>query len=287
MTTRSMSSVSVTMAMLAFVNVVVAQTVAKPTATPAPAPRTVDGKPDLSGVWGVINRAPGIDTRKREESVVVEKIYGRLESTPPAMTPWEEERYLYNRDPRKSSTENFGAREELKPSHHCVPYGPVVLNSNMAGSGEAIGGYEIIQSARRVLIIYELDHNVRQIWTDGRGHPSKDELDYTWMGDSIGRWEGDTLVVDTVGIRNEPWIDLAGHVSSRQMRMEERYTRLDHDTMRVEWTVDDPIAFTKPWTQKMYNRLRNWDLAEDVRCYPGSQELRNQEQIFHFGATNQ
>lgn len=291
MTSRSRGSIFVVVTMLPFADLVFAQTVTTPAANAAPAPRTADGKPDLSGVWGVINRAPGIDSRKREESAIVEKLYGPLTNTAPAMTAWEAERYLYNQDPRKSTNPSvdggFGGRQELKPSYHCVPYGPSVLMSLLQGNAEAIGGYEIIQSPRRVLIIYELDHNVRQIWMDGRGHPPKDELDYTWMGHSIGRWEGDTLVVDTVGLRNEPWLDGGGHVSSKQMRMEERFRRLDHDTVRVDLTLYDPIAFTKPWTRSMYNRLRNWDLAEDVRCYPGSQELRNQEDLFHFDSAAQ
>jgi hypothetical protein len=298
MKNRSLGPMFVVVAMLSFTGVVFAQTaviggkpVSKPSLTPAKTARTPDGKPDLSGVWGVINRAPGLNTRKREESVVVEKLYGPLVNTEPAMTPWEAERYLYNHDPRKSANPSvdasFGGRQELKPSYHCVPYGPSTLFYLLQGNAEAVGGYEVIQSLNRVLIIYELDHNVRQIWMDGRGHPPKDELDLTWMGNSIGRWDGDTLVVDTVGMRNEPWLDGDGHVSSKQLHMEERFQRLDHDTMRVDVTLTDPIAFTKPWTRSMYSRLRPWDLAEDVRCYPGSQELRNQEEIFHFSITDE
>lgn len=263
----------------------------KPSLTPEKTPRRPDGKPDLSGVWGVINRAPGIDTRKREESAVVEKLYGPLTNERPAMTPWAAERFLYNTDPRKSINPSvdaaFGGRQELKPAYHCVPYSPSYIFALLQGNAEAVGGYEIIQSANRVLIIYELDHNVRQIWLDGRPHPSKDDLDLTWMGHSTGKWEGDTLVVDTVGLRNESWLDGNGHVSSKQSHMVERYQRLDKDTIRVDLTIDDPVALTEPWHRSMYNRLRPWDLAEDVRCYPGSQELRNQEDIFHFDTTEQ
>ena len=247
-----------------------------------PAPRAPDGKPDLSGVWGVVDRAPGIDTTAREESVYLEKMYGRLQNSPPSRTAWAQERFLYNDDPRKSKDgidSDFGAREELNPMEHCVPYGPSLLIIN--NGAVAVGGYEIIQTPRRVLIIYEQDHNVRQIWMDGRGHPPKEELEPSWMGHSIGRWEGDTLVVDTVGLRNEPWLDGGGNVSSKQLQMEERYQRLDRDTLKVQLTLTDPIAFTKPWVRSTYRRLRNWDLAEDVRCYPGSEQLRNQEELFH------
>jgi hypothetical protein len=80
-----------------------------------PAPRTPDGGPDLSGVWGVTDRAPGIDTTAREESAFLERLYGPLVNEAPVRTPWAEERYVYNQDPRPG----FGAREELKPALHC------------------------------------------------------------------------------------------------------------------------------------------------------------------------
>ena len=274
MKNRFVGSILGVAAMLAFACVVLAQTAAqRGTQAVQPAPRTPDGKPDVSGVWGVPDRGgPDVDRLAREESRVMEQRYGRLENPRPSRTPAAEMRYQYNRDPRPG----YSDREELNPAHHCVPYGPAYLITGT--SGENVGGYEIIQSPRRVLIIYELDHNIRQIWMDGRGHPP--DLEHTWMGDSIGRWDGDTLIVDTVGLRNEPWLDGGGNVHSKQLRMEERYRRLDHNTMLVELTLTDPLAFTRPWTRRMYRALRNWDLAEDVRCYADSPELRNQKEVF-------
>ena len=247
-----------------------------------PATRAPDGKPDLSGVWGVVDRAPGLNTTAREESAFLEKLYGRLQNERPSRTPWAEERWLYNDDPRKSADGidgDFGARQELNPMEHCVPYGPSLLIINNGAIG--VGGYEIIQTPRRILIIYEQDHNVRQIWMDGRPHPPKEELERSFMGHSIGHWEGDTLVVDTAGLRNEPWLDGGGNVSSKELSMVERYQRLDKNTLKIQLTLTDPIAFTKPWTRSTYRRLRDWDLAEDMRCWPGSEQLRNQEDIFH------
>jgi hypothetical protein len=261
-----------------------AQTAVKQKIGPVrPAPRTSDGKPDFSGVWGVPDRAPGINTTEREESVHLEKLYGRPQNAQPSRTPWAEEIFLYNDDPRKSKDDvdgDFGAREELNPLEHCVPYGPSLLV--LSGGAISVGGYEIIQSPKRILIIYEQDSTVRQIWMDGRSHPPADELEPTFMGHSIGKWEGDTLVVDTVGLRNEPWLDGRGNVSSKQLRMIERYQRVDHDTLKVELTLIDPVAFTKPWVRSGYRRLRNWDLAEDLRCWPGSEQLRNQQDVFYF-----
>ena len=284
MRNRLTGSISAVVVLLVVAGVVQAQVAVrqKLVTEVKPAPRTADGKPDLSGVWGVVDRAPGLNTTAREESAFLEKLYGKLQNERPARTPWAEERYLYNDDPRKSADGidgDFGAREELNPMEHCVPYGPSLLIINNGAVG--VGGYEIIQTPRRILIIYEQDHNVRQIWMDGRGHPPKDELEPTWMGHSIGRWDGNTLVVDTVGLRNEPWLDGGGNVSSKQLSMEERYQRLDNNTLKIQLTLTDPIAFTKPWVRSTYRRLRDWDLAEDVRCYPGSEQLRNQEEIFH------
>src|SRR5690349_7635278 len=165
----------------AILNAQIAQTIAKPKEdTVKPAPRSADGKPDLSGVWGVVDRAPGIDTTAREESRFLEKLYGRLQNEPPSRTPWAEERYVYNRDPRKSKDgldPDFGAREELNPAEHCVPYGPSMLIIDNGAVG--VGGYEIIQTPKRVIIFYERDHTIRQIWMDGRGHPAEGELEYT------------------------------------------------------------------------------------------------------------
>src|SRR5947207_3496623 len=125
MRNRLMGSTAVLLLSLAGVlSAQTAQTVSKPRADAVkPAPRAADGKPDLSGVWGVVDRAPGINTTAREESTFLEKLYGRLQNEQPSRTPWGEERYVYNSDPRKSTDgrNQFGAREELNPAEHCVP----------------------------------------------------------------------------------------------------------------------------------------------------------------------
>jgi len=242
-----------------------------------PAPRTPDGKPDLSGVWGVVDRATGVDRIGGEESRVIYERYGRLPANEPIeRTPWAQLRWEYNKDPRPG----FGAREALDPGWKCIPHGPA--RQILGTSGEFVGGYEIIQSPRRVLIIYERHNQVRQIGMDGRGHPDPQELEHTHMGHSIGRWEGDTLVVDTVGILPDDWLDGAGNVYSKELRIEERYTRLDYETKRVEVTFHDPVALQKPLTRRMYRKLRDWDLFEDVRCWAGSRDQVNQEDLFTF-----
>ena len=239
-----------------------------------PAPRTPSGKPDLSGVWA----QPSTD-----ESALLAKTLPPFRATPVELTPWAAERYDYNRDARKAPpalgdyAEGFGGRRELNTMLRCMPAGAPYL---IAGWG-SVSPSEIIQTDRRVLIHYEFDHNIRQIWTDGRPHPQ--DLEPSWVGHSIGRWDGTTLVVDTVGLRPEPWLNSGGHVASAGLRVEERYRRVDSHTLEIMMTLHDSKAFVKPWTRRILRRLRpTWDVSEsiNVRCYPGSEEQSIQKEFF-------
>jgi len=110
-------------------------------------------------------------------------------------------------------------------------------------------------------MFFEYDHFVRQIFTDGRQHPK--DLIPSWMGDSIGTWEGDTLVVDTVGFNDKTWLDLGGHPHSEALRIVERYRRRDFGHMEVELTFDDPQMYTKSFTIKIpFNLLADADIFE-------------------------
>lgn len=106
---------------------------------------------------------------------------------------------------------------------------------------------QIYQMADRILFIFEGGAHVwRLIWMDGRKHPA--DPNPTFLGDSIGHWEGDTLVVDTVGFNNETWLDAAGHMHGEKLHVIEKFSRPDSDTLRLEATIDDPEYYTKPWT---------------------------------------
>jgi hypothetical protein len=245
-----------------------------------PVPRTLSGKPDLSGVW---------NTPSTDESKILAERFGAIKDEPPSLTPWAAERYDYNHDSRPAAggtlasalagvKGTIGGRPELNPFFKCYPPGTPYLITGLGGMSNA--PQEIIQSDKRVLIIYEYDHTMRQIWTDGRKHP--DPVDPTWVGHSIGTWDGDSLVVETVGIRNENWLDGQGHVASPALRITERYRRLDNDTLQIDFTFDDPKAFTKPWARREFRRLRpKWDLLDDTRCYPDSPQLRTQQDSFN------
>ena len=116
-----------------------------------------------------------------------------------------------------------------------------------------------------MLILLEKDHWIRRIYTDGREHPKGYPI--TWMGHSIGKWDGDTFVADTVFINPMSWADPLGHPQSDAMRLIERFHR-SGQTLRVETTFDDPKAYTKPWKETKNFELmpRGYEVVEEVEC---------------------
>lgn len=122
---------------------------------------------------------------------------------------------------------------------------------------------EIIHTPGRVLMLFEYGHNMRQIFTDGRGH-AQDE-NPTWMGDSIGKWEGSTLVVDTTQQNDKTWFGYGGQPHSEDLRVTERISRPDHDSLLIDILLDDPKTYTMPLhTQKKYVLKPSWNLKEFV-----------------------
>lgn len=122
---------------------------------------------------------------------------------------------------------------------------------------------EILQVPGRVVMVFEYDHFVRYIYTDGRPHPA--DLSPTWMGDAIGHWEGDTLVVDTIGFNDKTWLDRAGHPHSDALHLIERLRRSDLNTLVDDMTIEDPKAYTKPWTARRTFQLKpKWNIMEFV-----------------------
>ena len=122
---------------------------------------------------------------------------------------------------------------------------------------------EIVQTPQRVVILYESWHVFRSIPTDGRDHPKN--LDPTWLGNSIGKWDGDTLVVDVAGLNDKTALDTNGHPHSDKLHLTERFRRTGPKTMSYEVTVDDPVAYTAPWKQSRVFQLKpGWELMEYV-----------------------
>jgi hypothetical protein len=143
----------------------------------------------------------------------------------------------------------------VDPTARCLPPG-------MPRTMSTIFPFEISIEPDRVLVLFEVG-GVRRIWTDGRKHPS--ELDPTFMGDSIGHWEGDVLVVDTAGLRGDTVFDATGSTHSDQMHVIERIRVVSAEKLDDSMTIEDPIAFEHPWqVTYTYDRKRGWQIMEMI-----------------------
>jgi hypothetical protein len=198
----------------------------------APAPRTADGKPDLSGIWrgaGPIYRFNIAQDLKTED-----------------VQPWAEELFLKRvRDNRKDS-----------PLAKCMPVSIPFHNFfNLT---------RIVQTPQLTLILYESPNSPhRTVFTDGRDLPK--DPNPAWLGYSIGRWEGDTFVITSAGFNDQGWLDSSGHPQSESLRITERLKRRDFGHMDFEMTIDDPKVFTRPFTIKSERLLApDTDLLEDA-----------------------
>jgi hypothetical protein len=166
----------------------------------------------------------------------------------PALTP-EGEAVMAPRVPARSRNPNVKAavlpENSDDPAMACNPKGfPRILLDT------AHDWHEVIQTNERILQLWQEERRPREIWTDGRAVPSGENLDNigpSWYGHSVGRWEGNTLVVTTVGLDERAWLDLFGYPKSADARVEERYTRVDADTIQVQLTLFDPRYYTTPW----------------------------------------
>ena len=188
----------------------------KPNLT-APAPRTPDGKPDLSGLWEPEPSPYRFD--------VIQDVKDEGVFRPEAEALFLKRAADLRRD---------------NPVTHCLPAGPSAIFA--AGSTRF---YRIIQSPSVIGLLYELS-GFRQIYTDGRSLPENPNP--TWMGYSIGRWDGDTLVVDSAGFNDRTWLDMVGHPHSERLHVVEKFHRIDFGHMDLRVTYDDPETLFKPLT---------------------------------------
>jgi len=220
----------------------------------ARAPKASDGKPDLSGVW-----LPDPDpTGKPEgvENMVTPRYFvditADLKPEEVPLEPWAAAVF-------KQRLESEGRDD---PIAHCQPTGVPAL-------GTIPLPYKIVQTPRLILILYEENTVFRQIFLDGRKLPQ--DAEPRWMGYSTGRWDGDTLVVDTVGFNDRSWLDRLGHPHSEGLHVIERFRRRDIGHLDVEVTIDDPKAYRKPiaYTQRQtlvpYEDLLEYFCAENEK----------------------
>ncbi len=222
------------------------------------------GIPDLSAVW---NRQGGGDLA-RISPTGPEALSSSGGGSPdggafilserPSMTPWGQERY----DAVRLGLTDFDEQppDNLDHERFCFPRGPIRMFTGGAWP------FEIRQMSDVVFLFFERDHWVRRVYMDGREHP--DGYPVTWMGHSIGKYEGDTLVVDTILVHDETWVDGLGHPHSEDARFIERFRRPQHDQLEYHLRVEDPTAYTKPWeARKVFELMpRGFDIMEHIIC---------------------
>lgn len=202
----------------------------------APAPRTADGKPDLSGMWGWQSRVPcGAHCSDINVNDIGREFFN-LAYTLKAGLPYQ---------PWAAALvkKRKGDNAKDDPNVRCMPRGALRIWTDDYYK-------RIVQVPERVIILAERNMQYRQIFTDGRALP-KDDPNPTWNGYSVGKWEGDTLVVQTIGFRDDLWLDSDGNPLTNSAKVTEKIRRPSFGTLEIEITVDDSKAYTAPWTVKM------------------------------------
>ncbi len=194
----------------------------------APAPRTPDGKPDFSGIWAT----------RRDTRFFQDLSAGGAEIP---MLPWAKTLY----EQRKANL------QKGHPSERCLGHGIADFDTHQTPR-------RIIQSSRVIAILFESYHQYRQILMDGRPLPEIDQP--AFLGYSVGRWEGDALVVETIGLNDQHWLDMNGHPQTEKTRIIERFRRPNFGHIDIELTIDDSTAYSRLWTVK----LPGWEFLPDT-----------------------
>lgn len=224
----------------------------------APAPRTADGKPDLSGVWDTEKNRPcshpDCDSPSQEYYDLGWSLKGGL-----PYQPWARELV-------KSRMATNGTDD---PGTHCLPIGFLRLDTDEFYR-------KIIQNPGVIVMLNERNTSYRQIFTDGRPLPT--DPNPSWNGYSIGKWDKDTLVVETNGFREGEWLDRRGSPLSQDAKVTERFRRVNAGHMEVEIAVNDLKAYTQPWSVKLNLFLVPDSDLLDYTC------LENEKDISHFVA---
>ena len=200
----------------------------------APAPRTADGKPDFSGVWrgaptGQRGAPPPVATTGLPLATF--RDIGSTFKDGLPLTPYGSE--LLKKRMADNSKDN--------PDAHCLPMG--IMQFHTQGMPR-----KFVQTPGLIVILYEASSGIRQIFTDGRPLPPNTDPQPWYYGYSTGKWEGDTLVVETNNLRDNGWLDIIGSPLTDQAKLTERFRRVNYGRMEIDITVDDPKVYTKPWT---------------------------------------
>jgi hypothetical protein len=214
----------------------------KPNLTAA-APRAADGKPDLSGIWEPtwmiqfrrLTPQPSPTTGGPPVATFANVGAGFPDGLP--LKPWAAD--LLKKRKEENSKDN--------PDAHCLPMGLMQFHLHPQPR-------KMIQTPDVILILYEGNGGIRQIFLDGRPSPKGDPQPW-WYGYSTGKWEGDTLVVETTGFRDDGWLDINGSPLTDAAKMTERFRRVNYGILEIDVTIDDPKAYSKPFTVRVDHRI--------------------------------
>jgi hypothetical protein len=208
----------------------------------APVPRTADGKPDLTGVWQGAGAPPGGGQAAAAPPAdgppvagflnIAQNVKDGLPLKPEGAALFQERRAGNGKD---------------NPEAHCLPMGFMQFHTQGAPR-------KFIQTPDVLVILYEASMGMRQIFTDGRSLPTDDPQPW-WYGYSVGRWEGDTLVVESSGFRDDQWLDVFGTPMTDAAKVTERFRRVSYGRMQIDVTIDDPKVYTAPWTVRVNQRI--------------------------------
>ena len=228
----------------------------------APAPRA-NGKPDLSGIWEV----EGSPRKQLEKYLLPGGVNGLGEDDPNIYFVNFFEDFGFGKEPFTPEAAKLFQQRMKNPEKAtslCPP-------PSMPTADTVPSPFKIVQSPKAMIVLYEGDTYFRQIFTDGRNLP--DDPQPTWLGYSVGKWEGDSLVVDTIGLNDKGPLDAMGHFHSESLRLTERIHRRDFGHMEMDLTVTDPKTFTKPVTiHANFRLLPDTELLESF-CSEGEQDL--------------
>jgi hypothetical protein len=219
----------------------------------APPPRTADGKPDLSGLWAIQRRVVTLEQGPVNIAPEMRDIASALDGGLP-YKPWA----------RALADARRADNSKDVPSSRCLPLGPLLAHTYLDPR-------KVVQIPGLLVILNERDFTYRQIFTDGRPLPK--DPNPSWYGYSSGTWNGDTLVVETNGLRDGLWLDIAGNVITESAKLTEKFRRRNFGALDIEVTVDDPQAYTRPWTVTLHQSLMvDTDLLEFV-CLENERDL--------------
>jgi hypothetical protein len=227
--------------------------------------RMKDGKPNLNGIWQAINTA-NWDLEDHPAHEGYSQQLGAIGAIPPGLGVVEGGDIPYRPEAAKKKLENFKNRRTADPEAKC--YMPGVPRATYMPYP-----FQIIQGNTKIQIVYGFAETNRTIHMD-KPKPEPAPID-SWMGRSHGKWEGDTLVVDSHGFNGQAWLDRAGNFTSERLKVVERYTPAGPNLINYEATLDDPATFTRPWkiSMPLYRRMEKNAQVIEFKCVEFSEEI--------------